>query len=74
MDTSDVTRVYMARPQSLASIGLGQWFCKALGLNDKELIYSEGAQAKRLLVQKNLLEIPGLIDILKGYNRQFVEK
>lgn len=74
MDTSEVTRVYMTRPQELACLSLGQWFNSALGLRDKELNYSESAQAKSLLIRRGYMEIPGLLDILKGYNSQFVEK
>lgn len=74
MDTQQVVDVYMQRPQELACLGLGKWFVSATGINDKEMLYSEHREAKRLLVSNCYLDTPGLIDQLKSYNRRFMEK
>ena len=69
MDTSLISEVYMQRPQSLASMGLGEWFCKAMDLDDKSLIYSTTREAKLRIIDNRYNEVPDLIQHLKYFNR-----
>lgn len=70
MDTTAIVNVYMTRPQSLACVSLGQWFCNAMAIRDPELLRAEGAQAKRLFVEMGWTSEPGILDVLKDYNHR----
>lgn len=70
MDTSSITEIYMRRPQSIACQGLGEWFCGACGILDKELIYSSTREAKRLILDR-YIKIDNLTERLMHYNTLF---
>ena len=70
MDTSSITEIYMRRPQTLACQGLGEWFCAACGIMDKELIYSSTREAKKLILER-YIHIENLVDRLHHFNNLF---
>lgn len=73
MDTLEITDVYMQRPSSFASLGLGEWFCSALGIIDKELIYTSTKEAKHIIL-KRYMGVPDLLNRLNRFNQLFVER
>lgn len=73
MDTLDITEIYMQRPQSMAALGLGEWFMNATGVFKLELKYSTSREAKRVILE-NFLDIPDLLNKLKEFNKINQEK
>lgn len=73
MDTLEITEIYMRRPVNFASLGLGQWFCSALGILDKELIYTNTREAKRLIMQR-YMGVPDLLRRLNLFNQLYQER
>ena len=59
----------MQRPAARIAEGLGEWFCNAMKLEDKSLIYTTTREAKNRIISQGYNNIPNLSFHLKQYNR-----
>lgn len=74
MDILDVVDVYMQRPVAVAHIGLGDWFCRACGIVQRDLIYSTTKEAKRIINEQHIPFERDLAVTLRNFNKQHEEK
>ena len=73
MDTHNITEIYMQRPQSARLLFLGEWFNKALELDDEPLNWCNSKEAKKRIVDLKYNELPNLEARLKQFNSSFKE-
>lgn len=73
MDTHEISILYRQRPASMIDLTMGQWFCRAHNLDDKELETCQGVDAtKTMLINKGYTNSSA--NVLAQYNRVNQEK
>jgi hypothetical protein len=58
----------MRRSSAIAHVGLGMWFCRAMEIDDQELIFSSTRKAKGIIIDKRYNCLPDVLVKLAEYN------
>jgi len=69
LDTFFIANYYLKRPVNIITMMMGEWFCRATGIDDPDLKTTASAwSAKELILQRGYNKISNLPELFDAFN------